>query len=93
MTLFPSTLYRFCKVLNRSLQIAVTQLAIVLPETKGFERSHKLIRGFMLSHFHLFLQASLQAVNRIFQRLVDIVAAMGLAFTAPKIVELNKQLA
>ena len=43
----------------------------------SFERSHKLIRGFMLSHFHLFLQASLQAVDRIFQRLVDIVAAMG----------------
>ena len=59
----------------------------------SFERSHKLIRGFMLSHFHLFLQASLQAVDRIFQRLVDIVAAMGLASTAPKIVELNKQLA
>lgn len=59
----------------------------------SFERSHKLIRGFMLSHFHLFLQASLQAVDGIFQRLVDIVVKMGLATTAPKIIELNKQFA
>ena len=59
----------------------------------SFERAHKLIRGFLLSHFHQFLQPSLQAVEPIFQHLVDIVAAMGLASTVPKIVSLNKQLA
>jgi hypothetical protein len=45
----------------------------------SFERSQKLIRGFLLSHFHLFLQPSLQAIEAIFQRLVAIVAAMGMA--------------
>lgn len=59
----------------------------------SFERSHKLIRGFMHSHFHKFLLASLQAVDRIFQQLIDMVAAMGLSPKAPKIVELNSQLA
>ena len=59
----------------------------------SFERAHKLIRGFMLTNFHLFLQPSLQAVERSFQKLVDMVAAMGLAATAPKIVELNQHFA
>lgn len=45
----------------------------------SFERSQKLIRGFLLSHFHLFLQPSLQAIEAIFQRLIDIVVAMGRA--------------
>ncbi len=57
----------------------------------SFERSHKLIHGFMLTHFHLFLQESLQAVEAVFQQLIDIVAAMGLALKAPEIVKLNKQ--
>ncbi|MFO7683199.1 MAG: hypothetical protein R6X34_24455, partial [Chloroflexota bacterium] len=59
----------------------------------SFERSHKLIHGFLKSHFHLFLHESLQAVDRIFQRLVDIVAAMGIATKIPKTVELNRLLA
>lgn len=59
----------------------------------SFERAHKLIRGFMLTHFHLFLQPSLQAVERFFQQLVDMVAAMGLAATVPKTLELHNQLA
>jgi len=59
----------------------------------SFERAHKLIRGFLLSHFHQFLQPSLQAIEPIFQKLVDLVAAMGLASTTPKIVEINEQLA
>lgn len=59
----------------------------------SFERSFKLIRGFLVSHFHRFLQPSLQAVDDIFQRLVDIVAAMGLASSVPKIIDLNRQLA
>lgn len=59
----------------------------------SFERAHKLIRGFMLSHFHRLLQSSLLAVESIFQRLVDIVATMALAASTPKIVEINQQLA
>ena len=59
----------------------------------SFERAHKLLHGFMSTHFHLFLQPSLQAVDRLFQQLVDIVAAMGLAASTPRIVELNKQFA
>jgi hypothetical protein len=59
----------------------------------SFERAHKLIRGFMLSHFHRLLQPSLLAVESIFQRLVDIVATMALAASTPKIVEINQQLA
>ncbi len=59
----------------------------------SFERSFKLIRGFLVTHFHRFLQPSLQAVDAIFQHLVDMVAAMGLASSVPKIVDLNRQLA
>jgi hypothetical protein len=59
----------------------------------SFERSHKLIRGFLLTNFHLFFKPSLQAVERIFQQLVDMVAAMGLAASPPKIVELNQHFA
>ena len=59
----------------------------------SFERAHKLIRGFMLSHFHQFLQPSLLAVEPIFQHLIDMVAAMGVAATKSKIVELNEQFA
>lgn len=59
----------------------------------SFERAHKLIRGFLLSHFHQFLQPSLLAVEPIFQHLVDIVAAMGLAPAAPRIVDIHEKLA
>ena len=50
----------------------------------SFECAHKLIRGFLLSHFHKFLLPSLQAVDAFFQRLVDIVANMALARTNHK---------
>ena len=59
----------------------------------SFERSHKLIRGFLLSHFHLFLQASLQSVEDVFRRLIDIVASMGRSSKVPETVTLNTQLA
>lgn len=59
----------------------------------SFERAHKLIRSFLLSHFHQFLQPSLQAIEPIFQKLIEMVAAMGLAPTTPKIIEINEQLA
>ncbi len=43
----------------------------------GFERSYKLVQGFMLSHFHRFLEPSLQAIETIFQHMIDMVAMMG----------------
>lgn len=58
----------------------------------SFERSHKLIRGFLLSHFHLFLQASLQSVEAVFRRLIDIIADMGLSSKVSEAVKLNAQL-
>ena len=74
------------------IALAAKQIGRSLHEF-SFERSHKLIRSFLHSHFHKFLLTSLQAVDRIFQQLVDMVAAMGLSPKAPKIVELNSQLA
>jgi hypothetical protein len=59
----------------------------------SFERAHKLIRGFLLSHFHQFLQPSLLAVESIFQHLVDIVAAMGLAPSLSKVVKTHEKFA
>jgi hypothetical protein len=59
----------------------------------SFERSHKLIRGFLLSHFHLFLKESLQSVEAVFQRLIDIIASMGLSQRVTETVKLNAQLA
>lgn len=59
----------------------------------SFERAHKLIRGFLLSHFHQVLQPTLQALDSIFQHLVDIVAAMALAHPKPKKTILIDQLA
>lgn len=58
----------------------------------SFERSHKLIRGFLLSHFHLFLQASLQSVEAVFRRLIDIIADMGLSSKVSETVKLNAKL-
>lgn len=59
----------------------------------SFERSCKLIRGFLLTHFHLFLKESLQSVEAVFQRLIDIVASMGLSQRVSETVKLNAQLA
>ena len=57
----------------------------------SFERSQKLVRGFLLSHFHLFLKESLQAVEAVFKRLINIVATMGLASRVSETVKLNAQ--
>ncbi|MCB9138499.1 MAG: hypothetical protein H6642_09145 [Caldilineaceae bacterium] len=59
----------------------------------SFERAHKLIQGFMRSHFHKFLLPSLFAIESIFQRLIDIVAALAKATRKPKIIELREQFA
>ena len=58
----------------------------------AFERAHKLIIGFLLSHFDRFLQPSLQAVDLISQPLIEIVATIGLVSSTPTIVQLNQQL-
>ena len=58
----------------------------------SFERACKLIRGFLLSHFHRFLLPSLNAVDAIFHHIVDMVAAMGLAETKPKLIDIQQQL-
>lgn len=50
----------------------------------SFERAHKLIRGFLISHCHQFLQPSLLAVEHIFQRLISIVARLALPQTKHK---------
>jgi len=50
----------------------------------SFERAHKLIRSFLLSHFHQFLQPSLLAVEHLFQRLISIVARLALPQTKHK---------
>jgi len=43
----------------------------------SFERAFKVVKGFLASHLHRFLQPSLAAVDDIFHILIDIVAAMG----------------
>lgn len=58
----------------------------------SFERSQKLIRGFLLSHFHLLLE-SIRSAEAVFRRLIDIVAAMGLASKETDTVKLHAQLA
>jgi hypothetical protein len=45
----------------------------------SFERSFKVVQGFLLVHFQRFLQRSLTAIDEIFHLLVNIVARMGLA--------------
>lgn len=58
----------------------------------SFERSQKLIRGFLLSHFHLLLE-SIRSAEAVFRRLIDIVAAMGLASKETDTAKLHAQLA
>ena len=50
----------------------------------SFERAFKVVKGFLASHLHRFLQRSLAAVDEIFPVLIDIVARMGLAQGPPK---------
>ena len=47
------------------------------------ERCQKLIRVLLRSHFDLFLQPSLQAVDLIFQPPIEMVTTMGLATSLP----------
>jgi len=59
----------------------------------SFEKSCKLIEGFLLSHFHRFLEPSLQAVETIFQRMIDMVATMGMSSKKSQMVKLHEQFA
>lgn len=59
----------------------------------SFERSYKLVQGFMLSHFHRFLDPSLQAVESIFQHMIDMVAMMGASPKKSQMAELLEHFA
>lgn len=59
----------------------------------SFERSYKLVQGFMLSHFHHFLEPSLQAVEAIFQHMIDMVAMMGISPKKSQMAELHEYFA
>jgi len=59
----------------------------------SFERSYKLIQGVMLSHFHRFLEPSLQAVEPIFQHMIDMIALMGLSSKKSQMARLHEKFA
>ena len=56
----------------------------------SFECSYKLVQGFMLSHFHRFLEPSLQAVEAIFQYMINMVAMMGTSSTKSQMAKLHE---
>ena len=56
----------------------------------SFECSYKLVQGFMLSHFHRFLEPSLQAVEVIFRRMIDMVATLGMSPKKSQMVTLHE---
>lgn len=57
----------------------------------SFERSYKLTQGFLLPHFHLFLQGAWDSLDFIFQKLVSLIAAMGLSPKQSRLVNLQNQ--
>lgn len=59
----------------------------------SFECSYKLVQGFMLSHFHRFLEPSLQAVEAIFQHMIDMIAMMGTSSKKSQMAELHEKFA
>ena len=59
----------------------------------SFERSYKLVQRFMLSHFHHFLEPSLQAVEVIFQYMIDMVAIMGVSPKKSQMAKLHEHFA
>jgi hypothetical protein len=58
----------------------------------SFERSFKLVKGVVLANIRLFFSRSLQGLDALFDRLVEIVAEMGVRETASPIVALEQQL-
>ena len=80
-------------LLVRIVIALAAQKSLLSSHEFSFERSFKLVRGFLLPHFHLFLQPSLCAVDRVFHLIIDLVASLGLSPRVPRIVELNRQFA
>ena len=58
----------------------------------SFERSAKLIKGFLVANLHLFFRKSLQALDEIFTALIDTVSLMGTRQTPHPIIELEQHL-
>ena len=58
----------------------------------SFERSFKLVKGFVLANIRLFFNRSLQGLDAVFDRLVEIVADMGMRETLSPIAALEQQL-
>ncbi len=78
----------------------LTQIVIALAAQKvaqpiqqfSFERSFKLVKGFLLANIQLFFKESLAALDAIFQILIDVVARMGLRHTIPEIISIEREL-
>ncbi len=58
----------------------------------SFERSAKLIKGFLVANIHCFFRKSLQSLDQIFTALIDTIAQMGRRQTSHPIIELDHQL-
>ena len=58
----------------------------------SFERSAKLIKGFLVANIHLFFRKSLQALDEIFAALIDTIAHMGRRQTPHPIIALDQHL-
>ena len=58
----------------------------------SFERSFKLVKGFLLANIQLFFRKSLQAFDEIFATLINVVAQMGKRQKSHPIVDLKQQL-
>ena len=78
----------------------LTQIVIALAAQKvdqpiqqfSFERSFKLVKGFLLANIQLFFKESLAALDAIFQTLIDVVARMGLRQDVPEIIKMEQEL-
>jgi hypothetical protein len=81
--------YLFVRII---MALAAQKAGISIYEL-GFECSYKLVQGFMLSHFHRFLEPSLQAVESIFQHMIDMVAMMGMSSKKSQMAKLHENFA
>ncbi len=78
----------------------LTQIVIALAAQKtgqsiqsfSFERSFKLVKGFLLANVQLFFDESLAALDAIFQTLIEVVAQMGLRQGIPEIIKMEQEL-
>jgi hypothetical protein len=78
----------------------LTQIIIALAAQKAdksihafsFERSFKIVKGFLVANLRLFFK-TMRDINLVFQRLIDTVTLMGLRQQSPQIISIEKQLA